>query len=154
LLMVRQTRSVRWLVILHCNFEELRALASGVELLLTEHQHESQGYVVAPSEALTDVQRLQPRLTSSLSIHTLAEQRSVRKAVAAICDDLHDRLEEKVIQFHPAHEEAVSLYFDYAHVFAVLKRLDQIGAEMTAMIELMTGAPVTDNSAKTIPFPD
>jgi hypothetical protein len=140
-------------VILHCNFEELRALAAGVELFLTEN-HESQGYVVAPSEAATDVQHLQPRLTSSLSIHTLAEQRSVRKAVAAVCDELHERLEEKVIQFHPAHEEAVSLYFDYAHVFAVLKRLDEMGAEMTAMIEVMTGAPVTENSAGAIAFPD
>jgi hypothetical protein len=141
-------------VILNCNFEELRALATGVELLLTEHQRQSQGYVVAPSEALTDVQHLQPRLTSSLSIGTLAEQRSVRKAVAAICDDLHDRLEEKVIQYHPAHEEAVSLYFDYAHAFGVLKRLDEMGTEMTAMIELMTGEPVTDQSAGTVTFPD
>jgi hypothetical protein len=141
-------------MILNCNFEELRALATGVELLLTEHQRESQGYVVAPSETLTDVQHLQPRLTSSLSIGTLAEQRSVRKAVAAICDDLHDRLEEKVIQYHPAHEEAVSLYFDYAHAFGVLKRLDEMGTEMTAMIELMTGEPVTDQSAGTVTFPD
>lgn len=141
-------------MILHCNFEELRALATGVELLLTDSLRGSQGSVVAPSEAITDVERLRSRLTESLSINTLAEQRSVRGAVAAICEELHDRLEEKVLQYHPAHEEAVSLYFDYAHVFGVLNRLDEMGSEMTALIEVMTGGPVTELSANGVTFPD
>jgi hypothetical protein len=140
-------------VILHCSFEELRALASGAELFLTEHASRGQGYVVAPSEALPDVERLQPRLTQSLSINTLAEQRTVRKAIAAICEELHERLEEKVLQYHPAHEEAVALYFDYAHAFGVLKRLDEIGAEMTALIELMNGT-VSEQAAGAVEFPD
>lgn len=141
-------------MILTCNFEELRALASGAELLLTEHESAPQGSIVAPSEAATEVEQLQQRLTSSLSIGTLAEQRMVRKAVAAICEELHERLEEKVLQYHPAHEEAVSLYFDYAHVFGVLSRLDEMGVEMSAMIELMTGSVVTDQSAASVSFPD
>jgi hypothetical protein len=140
-------------VILHCSFEELRALASGAELLLTEYESRAQGYVVAPSEAMTDVERLQPRLTQSLSINTLAEQRTVRKAVAAICEELHERLEEKVLQYHPAHEEAVALYFDYAYAFGVLNRLDEIGAEMTALIEVMNGT-VSDQAAGAVEFPD
>ena len=80
-------------MILHCSFEELRALASGVELFLTEYESRGQGYVVAPSEALTDVERLQPRLTQSLSINTLAEQRTVRKAISSqgISDSLKRR---------------------------------------------------------------
>ena len=141
-------------MILHCNFEELRALAAGAELLLMEHQRASQASIVAPSEAATEVEQLQTRLTSSLSIATLAEQRAVRKAVAAICEELHERLEEKVLQYHPAHEEAVSLYFDYAHAFGVLKRLDEMGTEMRALIELMTGAAATDQTAATVGFPD
>jgi hypothetical protein len=140
-------------VILHCSFEELRALASGAELFLTENASRAQGYVVAPSEALADVERLQPRLTQSLSINTLAEQRTVRKAIAAICDELHERLEEKVLQYHPAHEEAVALYFDYAYAFGVLNRLDEIGAEMTALIEVMNGT-VSEQAASAVEFPD
>ncbi|MBW3629796.1 MAG: hypothetical protein KY464_10920 [Gemmatimonadetes bacterium] len=140
-------------MILHCSFEELRALASGAELFLTEDESRVQGYVVAPSEAMTDVEQLQPRLTQSLSINTLAEQRTVRKAVAAICDELHERLEEKVLQHHPAHEEAVALYFDYAYAFGVLNRLDEIGAEMTALIEVMNGS-VSDQAAGAVEFPD
>lgn len=140
-------------MILTCNFEELRALASGAELLLTEHERASQGSIVAPSEAATEVDQLRHRLTSSLSIATLAEQRMVRKAVSAICEELHERLEEKVLQYHPAHEEAVALYFDYAHVFGVLNRLDEMGAEMTAMLELMTGG-LTDAAAGSVNFPD
>lgn len=140
-------------MILHCSFEELRALASGAELFLTEYESRAQGYVVAPSEAMTDVEQLQPRLTHSLSINTLAEQRTVRKAVAAICEELHERLEEKVLQYHPAHEEAVALYFDYAYAFGVLNRLDEIGAEMTALIEVMNGS-VSDQAAGAVEFPD
>jgi hypothetical protein len=140
-------------VILQCNFEELQALASGAELLLTGQQRSGQGSIVAPSEAATEVEQLLPRLTGGLSITTLAEQRTVRTAVAAICEELHDRLEEKVLQYHPAHEEAVTLYFDYAYAFGVLKRLDEMGAEMVAMIEVMTGS-VTDEAAAEVTFPD
>ena len=141
-------------MILQCNYEELRALASGAELLLTFPAEEARGSIVAPSEAVTEVQQLRTRLDSSLSIRTLAEQRSVRTAIAAICEDLHERLEEKVLQFHPAHEEAVSLYFDYAHAFGVLKRIDEMGVEMRAMLELMSGGTVTDEAAAEVNFPD
>lgn len=141
-------------MILTCNFEELRALASGAELILTDHGHSSTGGIVAPAVAAAEIERLQSRLVGDLTISTLAEQREVRKALAAICDDLHERLEEKVVQFHPAHEEAVALYFDYAHSFAVLTRLDEMGAEMRALIELTTGEPVNDVTAATYTFPD
>jgi hypothetical protein len=141
-------------VILNCNFEELRALATGAELILSHHSHPSVGGIVAPSAAVTEIEQLVPRLVGDLTISTLAEQRMLRKAIAGICEDLHDRLEEKVVQLHPAHEEAVSLYFDYAHTFAVLNRLDQLGAEMRAVIELTTGQPANDVVAATYSFPD
>ena len=142
------------LVILNFNFEELRALETGTELFLSEYSHSSGGPVVAPSEALADVERLRPRLAGAISVGTLAEQRVLRKTVAAICGDLHERMEESVIRYHPAHEEAVSLYFDYAHVFGVLTRLDEMGTEMSALIELMTGGPVSDAAAQAVTFPD
>lgn len=142
-------------MILSCNYEELRALESGAELILSEYAHHSQGAVAAPVEVLTQVERLRPRLGAGpLSIDSLADQRAVRGAVAFICESLHDRLESKVLEFHPAHEEAVSLYFDYAHVIAVLKRLDEMGSEMSALIELMTGEPPTPEAAASVSFPD
>lgn len=141
-------------MILTFNYEELRALAAGAEMLLSRGDRASPGPVVAPAEALAQVELLRPRLTGPLSIDTLAEQRSLRGAVALICDGLHDLMEEKVIEHHPAHEEAVALYFDYAHAFSVLSRLDEIGAEMTAMIELMTGEPPSATTASKLSFPD
>jgi hypothetical protein len=141
-------------VILNCNFEELRALESGAELLLGGSENRSTGAVAAPAEAVAQVSLLQPRLTGAISIVSLSEQIWIRHAVAAICQNLHDRLDEKVLEFHPAHEEAVSLYFDYAHAFGVLRRLDRIGVEMESMIELITGARPTDFTAQTVTFPD
>lgn len=141
-------------MILSCNFEELRALASGAELLLSGYDTGAPCAVAAPADTLAAVELLRARLDGSLSIPTLAEQRSVRGAVGLISDGLHERMEEKVLEYHPAHEEAVALYFDYAHTIAVLNRLDEMGAEMTAMIELMTGSPATDESAAAIAFPD
>jgi hypothetical protein len=141
-------------LILNCTFEELRALESGAELLLGTPSGVTSGAVAAPVEALVEVALLQPRLKHSLTIESLQEQRSVRSAVAAICHGLHDRLDEKVLEYHPAHEEAVALYFDYAHAYGVLRRLDEMGAEMTAMIELMTGARPTEETARGVTFPD
>ncbi|HET7275735.1 MAG TPA: hypothetical protein VFI91_11275 [Longimicrobiaceae bacterium] len=141
-------------MILFCNFEELRAISAGAELLLSGESDASGGGVAAPPEAITEVERLQPRLTASLEIATLAEQKALRSALSLICETLHTRMEDKVLEYHPAHEEAVSLYFDYAHVFAVLGRLEEMGAEMTAIIELMTGSPPTAEDMATINFPD
>ena len=141
-------------MILSFNFEELRALETGAELFLAEHSHASGSPIVAPSEARADVERLRPRLAAAISISTLADQRTLRKAVAAIAGDLHERMEETVLRYHPAHEEAVSLYFDYAHVFGVLTRLDEIGTEMSALIELMTGGPISDEAARAVTVPD
>ena len=100
------------------------------------------------------VERLRPRLSGAVEVETLAEQRELRRAVSTIAGDLHERMEEAVLRYHPAHEEAVALYFDYAHVFGVLTRIDQMGAEMSAIIELMTGEPANDRTARSVTFPD
>ena len=141
-------------MILTFSYEELQALAVGADLLLSRWDRSSPGVVAAPPASLAEVELLRPRLAGALSIDTLSEQRSLRGAVAMICDDLHGRMEAKVIEYHPAHEEAVNLYFDYAHAFSVLARLDQIGLEMGAMIELMTGEVPNTESTSGISFPD
>lgn len=141
-------------MILHCNFEELRALASGGEMVAQSARSQCGGGVAAPSEAVAHLEQLLPRLTGDLSITTLDEQEAVRKAVALICTSLKNRMDEKVVEEHPGHEEAVSLYFDYGYSRAVLDRVEGMGAEMAGMIELMTGESPTEQTRTTITFPD
>ncbi|HEU4880765.1 MAG TPA: hypothetical protein VFT45_00930 [Longimicrobium sp.] len=126
-------------MILHCNFEELRALASAGETVVSASEAASAGAVSAPAEGVARVEMLLPRLTGDFSIDTLDDQRRVRHAVSVIVNDLHSRLDQTIIEFNPAHEEAVTLYFDYGHSRSVLHRLDVIGAEMEAMVDLITG---------------
>ena len=141
-------------MILTCNFEELQALNAGAELLLHRAEAFDRGAVAAPAEALAQVALLQPRLAGAIELETLEEQRSAQKAIEVICENLHERMEAKVLEFHPAHEEAVALYFDYAHAFSVLQRVNEIGARMTSLIELMTGEGPTPESAREMSFPD
>jgi hypothetical protein len=126
-------------MILHCNFEELRALASAGETVVSAAEAASAGAVSAPAEGVARVEMLLPRLTGDFSIDTLDDQRRVRHAVSVIVNDLHSRLDQTIIEFNPAHEDAVTLYFDYGHSRSVLHRLDVIGAEMEAMVDLITG---------------
>lgn len=141
-------------MILHCNYEEIQALAAGADLVLSDGSGGSECAIAAPSEALAHIAKLRDHLTGDITIETLAQQRHVHEAVSLICDNLRGRLDDAVIEHNPGHEEAVCLYFDFAHVRTVLDRLEQIGAEMTAMIEVMTGGPVTAESAASITFPD
>ena len=141
-------------MILHCNYEELRALAAGAELVVAVEWNPQEGAVAAPAEAIPYLEELVPRLNEDLSIVTLAEQHRVREAVNLICDTLRARLEGQVIETHPADEEAVANYFDFAHVRAVLARLDAMGGEMRGMIELMTGEAPNDESSQSVNFPD
>lgn len=136
-------------MILHCNFEELRALSSAIELMATDAGQYGTA-VAAPPEGVAKVEQLLPRLTGDVTIETLDDQRRVREAVGILVADLHRRLDDKVLEFHPAHEEAVALYFDYAHGRTVLHRLDRMGAQMEAIIDL-----IGDHSAAAgMSFPD
>jgi hypothetical protein len=136
-------------VILHCNFEELRALAAASELIVAD-SHGHPGAVAAPPEGLVMVEQLLPRLTGDMSIETLQDQRQVQKAVHFIVGDLHRRMDQRIIDAHPADEEAVALYFDYGHSRSVLHRLDLMGAEMEAIVELIGGGA----AAAGMTFPD
>jgi hypothetical protein len=139
-------------MILSCNFEEIGALRHGAEHLLGER---SRGHlsVAAPPEGREEVEVLLPRLSGDLAIETLAEQRQILKAVAAIVGQLKEEMDLWVMNTHPADESAVSSYFFYAHALAVLARLAEMGREMEALIEVVTGARVTSEVAATFLFP-
>jgi hypothetical protein len=139
-------------VILHCDYEELRALTSAIELMSSDARRGRPTAVTPPPESVARAEQLLPRLVGDVSIETLEDQRLVRGVVAGIVENLHLRLDAKVIEFHPGHEEAVALYFDYAHSRSVLHRLDEMGGEMTAIVELVTGGH--PEAAAGITFPD
>ncbi len=139
-------------MILHCNFEELGALKTGATALLAEGRR-GDAAVAAPPEGRAEIQSLLPRLEGDLVIETLAEQQRVIKAVRAIVGHLKDEMDLFIITSHPADESAVSSYFFYAHALAVLARLAEMGQEMEALIEVVTGEPPTREVAETFLFP-
>lgn len=140
-------------MIVHCNFEELTALKTGVRQILGCYATEP-GVVAAPPEERDNVAALLPHLNGDLSMETLAEQKALRSAVAVIVEILRVEMETTVTATHAAHEGAVAAYFDFAHAFSVLSRLEDIGQEMEALIELVTEGPVTDELARGFVFPD
>ena len=140
-------------MIVHCNFEELTALKAGARQILDGYAPEP-GVVAAPPEEREQVAALLPHLGGDLSIETLAQQRALSGAVAIIVDILRVEMEVTVTTTHPAHEGAVAAYFDFAHAFFVLSRIDELGQEMQALIELVTEGPVTDELAREFVFPD
>lgn len=142
-------------MILHCTYEELQALTAGAEYVISGSEASGRGCAVAaPPEVTAQLELLLPRLKGDLSIGTYAELRRVRGAVDLILETLRSRLEGEVVEHHPAHEEAVELYFAYAHVLRVRDRLERMSTEMRAMIEVMTGHAPTAHAAESISFPD
>jgi len=140
-------------MILRCNFEELGALNKGAVALLGGSPGEGPP-VAAPPEGWEEVQALLPRLTGDLTMETLADQRGVLRAVATIVARLKEEMDASVLATHPAEETAVSAYFLYAHALSVLNRVTELGQEMEALIEVMTGSPPTPEVATSIRFPD
>lgn len=140
-------------MILRCNYEELGALRTGATSLLGGSPGES-APVAAPPEAFEEVMALLPRLEGDLTVETLAEQRQILRAVSAIVSQLREEMDASVLATHPAGEVAVASYFLYAHALGVLSRIAEIGQEMEALIEVVTGAPPTPETVSTFRFPD
>lgn len=140
-------------MILHCNFEELTALASAGQRVL-EDIGTAGGAVAAPPRALDDLEALLPRLTGDVSVATLEEQRSVQRALELVLEQSHARMDRYVLDQHPAAEHALNAYFEYAYVLAVRDRARRIGAQMITLIELMTGRAPDEESARSLSFPD
>jgi len=140
-------------VIVHCNFEELTALKAGAHQVLDGYAPEH-GMIAAPPEEREQVAALMQQLGGDFSVTTLAQQRSLLHAVSIIVGILRIEMESMVTANHPAHEGAVSAYFDFAHALAVQARLYEVGLEMEALVELVTGGPVTEELARDFVFPD
>lgn len=140
-------------MILHCNYEEIRALKSGGRSLL-DGDAEASAAVLAPPEHRARVEALLPRLEGDLSVTTLHEMAGVALAVDAILTFLRAEMDAVVLATHAADESAVAAYFDYAHVLTVSHRLHEMAAEMEALIELVTGRAVDGETARTFLFPD
>ena len=140
-------------MILHCTFEELSAVSAGAERVLAE-AGSGTTVVIAPPEVIADVEALLPRLNGDLSLTTLAEQQSIARAVTYIVAELKQRMDTTILDEHAAAEYAVGAYFDYAHALTVQDRVVRLGAEMSAIIEVMTGRAPTAESTKTFEFPD
>ena len=140
-------------MILTCNFEEVTALTNGARAYLSEPA-ETGAAVVATVEARGAVEALLSQLTGDLSIRTLAEQRQLTMALRAVVDVLRDSMETRVLDTHPASEDAVGAYFEYAHAFAVLNRVTDMGEEMSALVEVITGSPPDEAMIREFVFPD
>jgi hypothetical protein len=141
-------------MILHCSYEELMAVKAGASLALDRPEGWGGARVMAPPEVVADLEALLPRLSGDLSIATLAEQQSIRRAVTFILEELTEQMDAAILDEFPAAEKAVLSYFDYAYVLTVLDRLKRMEAEMTGLIELMTGQPPTAESSASITFDD
>jgi hypothetical protein len=140
-------------VFLHCNFEEVQALRAGARNVL-DATPESHCAVAVGDERKAGVEALLPRLEGDMSFHTLAEQRQVEAGVGAIVDCLRVEMDSYVVATHPAHEYAVAAYFDYAHALAVLGRLREVGKQMQAMIEVVSGGRPDEALIREFVFPD
>jgi len=123
-------------------------------MVLGHERGVGEGAVLAPPESRAMVEALTPRLDGDLSMATLHELRQVRAAVVAIVSSLRVEMEAAVLATHPAEENAVAAYFDFAHGLTVAHRLQEMEAEMEAMIELVTGSTPSSDTARAFRFPD
>ncbi|HEX6694729.1 MAG TPA: hypothetical protein VF035_08545 [Longimicrobiales bacterium] len=138
-------------MILYCNFEELAAVSAGGNRLVAmaiggDHP------VLAPPQALADLEALLPRLIGDIEVATLQDQRALERALELLVTDLGTRMDEAILAEHAAAEDAVLAYFDYAHVRSVLDRVERMGAKMEGIIELATGVPADEETARTFIF--
>jgi hypothetical protein len=63
-------------------------------------------------------------------------------------------MESMVLATHAADEDAVSAYFDFAHALTVAHRIEELGSEMEAVIELVTGETPSAEAVRSFRFPD
>jgi hypothetical protein len=137
-------------MILRLSFEEVTALNSATEQLLAVP---GGGGVAAPPEVMAELETHLP-LGGDVSVLTLAQQQRLARALDYVLDHLKQRMDALVVELYVGADDAVNAYFDYANVLTTRARLDPIGREMVALIELMTGSPPTRETAERVTFPD
>lgn len=137
-------------MILRMSFEELTALNSAAERLLSSTQG---GGVAAPPELLAELEARVP-LGGDLTVTTLGQQQRLQRAVAYVVEHLERRMNALIVEQYVGSDDSVNAYFDYANVLTLHARLEGLGREMGALIELITGSPATAEAAESIAFPD
>jgi hypothetical protein len=140
-------------MILRCAYEELTAMTTTAQQALAASPWLGAA-VIAPPEALVHLENLVPRLTGDLSLETLAEQQALEQALGFLVSFSKDRMDALIVEQYAESEDAVNAYFDYARIVAVRQRVREIGNEMAALIELMTGSPPTMETARRVTFGD
>ena len=140
-------------MILYISYEEARALQHGARSFLGDETQDMCS-VAAPPAARAEISALVERPAGDLDVDTLAEQRSLTLALSSVVDCLRVDMEALVGNTHPAHEGAVEAYFHYAHALSVLQRMQEMGSEMEAMIEVMTDLPVDGVAEASFHFPN
>jgi hypothetical protein len=141
-------------MILHCNFEEITAISAAAERILQRSGAVGPEPVMAPPELLADITALSGRSHGDISITTLAEQRSVERAMDHLLAEALRTMDHFVLAFHAADEQAVASYFEYAHILTVRDRARRIGEQMDAVIELVTGVAPGPDTDPDFSFPD
>lgn len=137
-------------MILRMSFEEMTALNTAATRLLSSSDGSG---VLAPPELLAELESRLP-LPGDITVTTLGQQQRLQGAVDYVLDHLRRRMDALTIEQYVGADDAVNAYFDYANVLTLSTRLASLGREMSAMIELMTGAPATASTAESISFPD
>lgn len=141
-------------MLVRCTFEELTALTAAAEKALLAAASGGNVSVAAPPRELDDVEALLSRVDGDFDLDTLAQQRSATRALDLILDTLRERVDGTILEQFVGAEDAVIAYFDYAHVLTLRERVRRAGEQMEAVIELMTGAPPTEESVSSTTFPD
>lgn len=137
-------------MILRMSFEEVTAVNAAGERLLSSPEG---GGVAAPPEVLAELEANLP-LRGDISVLTLAQQRRLTRGLDYVLDHLRRRMDVLIVELYVGADDAVNAYFDYANVLSLRARLDPIGTEMVALIELMTGSEPTAETAERVTFPD
>lgn len=140
-------------MVLYLSFEELAALGSCAERVLLANSVSGHG-IAAPPQLVADVEQFSHRLTGDIAIETLEDQRTLQLVLRHLLDRSRAAMDEAVILQHAAAEGAVAGYFEYAHVLTVSHRLNAIGEEMAAIVQLMTGEDPDSEGARRFSFPE
>jgi hypothetical protein len=140
-------------VILYLSFEELTALTAEAERVLVAFAAPGQG-IAAPPQLLADVEEFAQLLVGDVAVTSLEQQRRMRHVVDHLLGGCRERLDAAILEQHPAAEHAVAGYFDYAHILTASDRLDRIGVEMEALVQVMTGEDPDSDAGRRFIFPD
>jgi len=137
-----------------CNYEEITALIQGGRAFVGEG-FDAPSSALGPSEEDREaVVAFLPLLSRDLDFDTLAEQASAETAVEHIVRHLREVMEDRVRVTHPAAEEAVAAYFDFAHALSVQAKLQEIGDEMRALEEVLTASLAGPDLSPAYPVSD